>query len=220
MAGTLDYVQRGEAITAEKWNALVERINALEQRPSFGFGVSRRPKGGGDPLALVAIRGYYDTNPWGLWKQDSKGVWHMPTAKFVDETTLARGAEDVDVYMTRALDDRFKALGNSWFNRWAVYRNKRWELLDFQWTDRNTEYVGGSFISTTYDSDNLPKVTINNEGLCKAALSGGEITQRTLYFGAYFKRETGGVPGSDIVGSYRVALDIDALKKALGIGDS
>lgn len=52
MTGTLDYVRKGEPITAEAWNALVERINALEQRPSFGFGVSRRPKGGGDKREL------------------------------------------------------------------------------------------------------------------------------------------------------------------------
>ena len=201
MAGTLDYVQKGEAITAEKWNALVERINALERRPSFGFGVHKRPKGGGgEPLALVAIRGYYTNNPWGHWVQDSNGVWHMPTAKFVDEITLTRGTENVDVYMTRALDYTFKNLGNAWFNRWAVYRNNRWELLDFQWTDSDTQYQSGSYISIDSNRE------INNEGLCKASLTGGDIVQRTLYFGSYFTREVGGVPGSDIVGSYRVGL--------------
>ena len=182
MAGTLDYVQKGEAITAEKWNALVERINALEQRPSFGFGVHKRPKGGGgEPLALVAIRGYYTNNPWGHWVQDSNGVWHMPTAKFVDEITLTRGTENVDVYMTRALDSTFKNLGNAWFNRWAVYRNNRWELLDFQWTDSDTQYQSGSYISVNSDR------TIDNEGLTNAVVPGNAYSNtKTLYFNSRF----------------------------------
>ena len=54
MAGSLDYVRRGEAITAEKWNALVERINALEQERSFSFGVQKRPKGGGGTNVKLA----------------------------------------------------------------------------------------------------------------------------------------------------------------------
>lgn len=60
MAGSLDYVRRGEAITAEKWNALVERINALEQRQTFDFRAPRKARGGGlteeEVEALISAR--------------------------------------------------------------------------------------------------------------------------------------------------------------------
>lgn len=207
MAGTLDYVQKGEAITAEKWNALVERINALEHRPNFGFGVHKRPKGGGgEPLALVAIRGYYTNNPWGHWVQDSNGVWHMPTAKFVDEITLTRGTENVDVYMTRALDNTFKNLGNAWYNRWAVYRNNRWELLDFQWTDSDTQYGPGLGIEIDADRKIINRgfaaLYSSNQGTISTLNRSNGFT---LYLGPLFSTSSK-VTVVDVVGGTQLNL--------------
>lgn len=203
MAGTLDYVRKGEAITAEKWNALVERINALEQRQTFDFRAPRKARGGGgEKLALVAVLG------WGgspsvtstTWAQDANGVYYTTKARFVDETTLSRGTENITVYMTDVprADSFRKTYSGSWYNRWAVYRNNRWELLDFQWIDSDTEYQGSDYIGVTNG------IITNNGMVGVRTANRGEEHPRVLYFSGFFKAQ--GATIVDAVGATEITL--------------
>lgn len=211
MAGTLDYVQKGEAITAEKWNALVERINALEQRPNFGFGVHKRPKGGGgEPLALVAVPGWgwSSSGTSTTWTQDANGVYYTTKARIVDETTLQRGTDNVVAYMTNVprTDGFRKTLPSIYYNRWAIFRNQRWELIDFQWIDSNTEYAPGSGINI--DSD---KQIINTGFAALYSSNQGRISTLdksngfTLYLGPLFSTSSN-VTVVDVVGGTQLNL--------------
>lgn len=125
MAGTLDYVQKGEAITAEKWNALVERINALEQRPNFGFGVSRRPKGGGDKIAAFWLPSSAN------WSIDANGVYYTDYARFLDLSTgdqiIPGDHSYVSVYAGAGLGELNEQGGS---RRWCAFKNNRWELIN------------------------------------------------------------------------------------------
>lgn len=195
MTGTLDYVQRGEAITAEKWNALVERVNALEQRPSFGFGVSRRPRGGGPeirPCRLVSA-----------WTQGASGVWQGRAVFIIPETGRPDPSFIFDVYCPAATG---KPEGEAYSWRfWAAYdkERRRWESL--QQPAYQRVYVGGAYISAdAYDVD-LGGYRIDNEGTTDVRVVGETYANtRTLYFnGRFFKW----VPSSlDIVGKKELSL--------------
>ena len=179
MAGTLDYVQKGEAITAEKWNALVERINALEQRRTFDFRAPRKARGGdeGDifkPFRLLST-----------WAQDSAGVWYGRACYVNPETGRPDATDLFDVYCPAA-SGRPEGEAYSW-RAWARFDKKlqRWESLQQPVYQRI--YVGGSYISAgAYDVD-LGGYRIDNEGLTNAVVPGDAYSNtKTLYFNSRF----------------------------------
>ena len=193
MAGTLDYVQKGEAITAEKWNALVERINALEQGTCFGFGVTRRPKGGGGPV-LKPCR------LLSSWAQNDAGVWQGRACFIIPETGRPDPSFIFDVYCPAA-SGRPEGEPYSW-RYWAAWRG-RWESLQQPVYQRI--YVGGSYISAgAYDVD-LGGYRIDNEGLTNAVVPGDAYSNtKTLYFNRRFFQW---IPSTlDIVGKKEISL--------------
>lgn len=196
MAGTLDYVHKGEAITAEKWNALVERINALEQETCFGFGVTRRPKGGGGPV-LKPCR------LLSSWAQNDAGVWQGRACFIIPETGRPDPSFVFDVYCPAA-SGRPEGEPYSW-RFWAAYDKdrKRWESLQQPVYQRI--YVGGSYISAgAYDVD-LGGYRIDNEGLTNAVVPGDAYSNtKTLYFNRHFFQW---IPSTlDIVGKKEISL--------------
>lgn len=120
MAGTLDYVQKGEAITAEKWNALVERINALEQRRSFDFRVPVRvrPQSGGSNVALCSI----NSNNWTLDEEN----YYYTTATLLDAYGQSSG-KTIEVYAPYyATSHPGVVAGSRWY---VVFIDDRWTLI-------------------------------------------------------------------------------------------
>ena len=116
MTSKLDYVRKGQTISANAWNELVERVNALERRPSFDFLVPQKQK----PtisLALFAIT-------WN-WALDANGV-AFASASPVDTQTLDVSQDVVTVYAPNGTGDG-AAANVEW--RWCVWRG-RWELCE------------------------------------------------------------------------------------------
>lgn len=116
MNSRIDNVKKGERITAEAWNELVERVNALERRQAFNFTVPQKQK----PvvtLALFAIT-------WN-WSNDASGVPYA-SAKQIDTRTLAVGNESVTVFAPNGYGAG-SATSAQW--RWCVWRG-RWELCE------------------------------------------------------------------------------------------
>ena len=190
MAGMLDYVRKGEAITAEKWNALVERINALEQRQTFDFSTPQKNRRDNfQPCRLLSA-----------WAQDSNGVW-KGRAGFINPTTGRPDASYIfDVYCPAA-SGRPEGDPYSW-RFWAAWRG-RWESLQQPVYQRI--YVGGSYISAgAYDVD-LGGYRIDNEGLTNAVVPGDAYSNtKTLYFNRRFFQW---IPSTlDIVGKKEISL--------------
>ena len=116
MTSKLDYVRKGQTISANAWNELVERVNALERRPSFDFLVPQKQK----PtisLALFAIT-------WN-WALDANGV-AFASASPVDTQPLDVSQDVVTVYAPNGTGDG-AAANVEW--RWCVWRG-RWELVE------------------------------------------------------------------------------------------
>lgn len=114
MNSRIDNVKKGERITAEAWNELVERVNALERRQAFNFTVPQKQK----PvvtLALFAIT-------WN-WTNDANNVPYA-SASPVDTRTGAVGEETVTVFAPNGYGS-----GQGVLRRWCVWRG-RWELCD------------------------------------------------------------------------------------------
>ena len=134
MAGTLDYVKRGEAITAEKWNALVERINALEQRQTFDFRAPRKG-GGGVKVALAQI----------LWN------W----SKRAGESVYSASAHLVEP-ATKAVDESKSILVYSS----SGYRSGTWNANELRWIAS----VGGVWqLIDTYNDTQPPSLSLLTE---------------------------------------------------------
>lgn len=168
-------------------------------------------------LALVAVRGW--KNGINYWVQDSNNVYYTDGARFVNETTLERGSADVTVYMTSApaAEAFMNTLYSSWYNRWAVLRNNRWELLDFQWTDEGAvSYAGSTFISITPSGSGY---SIENKGVCEIYTANGgasgPIAGQKLYFSANFKSQPTTVV--DVVGGTEIELKTHNKEVVTGI---
>lgn len=114
MSSKLDTVRKGQKITAEAWNELVERVNALERRQAFNFTVPQKQK----PvvaLALFAIT-------WN-WTNDANNVPYA-SASIVDTRTGAVSQDVVTVFAPNGYGS-----GQGVERRWCVWRG-RWELCE------------------------------------------------------------------------------------------
>lgn len=120
MAKKIDTVQRGQAITAEAWNALIERINQLE-RDKFSMTLPTRM-----PKAMLAARPMLLATNW--LKQDNETMWRA-TAYFIDSSTgEADTSGTVDVVAPTYTENKPAGEANKW-KFWAVWRKGRWETM-------------------------------------------------------------------------------------------
>ena len=124
MSAKIDSVRRGQFITAESWNELVERVNALEAAQARRFDFTVQKQKPVVALALFAIT-------W-TWTNDANNVPYA-SASIVDTRTGAVSQDVATVFAPNGYGS-----GQGVERRWCVWRG-RWELcekslnLQFNW---------------------------------------------------------------------------------------
>lgn len=190
MAKQIETVQRGQAITAEAWNALVERINRLE-RDRFSMTVPPRiPKQKLFPAAPFVL--YTD---WQKRDDDKiKDLVWWAGAHPIDFKTGEIDYEQdniVKVYAPLNTDDKKPAGSAPDWKFWAIWKDERWVTLQTEIGKGGVEtfsITGGEkkdgdlyFNATHFNVDSeghtvsLKSVPINKEINIEAAGSGGAI---------------------------------------------
>ena len=142
MTAKIETVRKGQKITAEAWNELVERVNALERRQAFNFTVPQKQK----PvvtLALFAIT-------WN-WTNDANNV-PFASASIVDTRTGAVSQVVATVFAPNGY-----GAGQGVERRWCVWRG-RWELVTKEYKTPSLDDLGLETATISYVSD----VTISN----------------------------------------------------------
>ena len=117
MVAKLDDVRKGQLITADAWNTIVERVNTLEAEKArrFDFLAPKKPKTNIDirPARLASA-----------WAQNAAGVWQATANFIVDDVVDTSSA--VDVYAPIATSDPGGTVNTT---RFYVLWRGRWELL-------------------------------------------------------------------------------------------
>ena len=163
MAKTIDTVQRGQTITAEAWNTLVERINRLERDRFIMTAPPRTPK---RPLAKTFVL----KTEWE--KQD--GIWQAD-ARPIDSATGETDTDDSKIVKVYApLDTGEKPAGEAQkWKFWAIWKNNRWETLQTEiGKGEGEKYVAGLGIEIGAHNPELGGRPITNVGVRSVRISG------------------------------------------------
>lgn len=142
MNSRIDNVKKGERITAEAWNELVERVNALERRQAFNITVPQKQK----PIVTLALFAI----TWN-WTNDDNNVPYA-SASPVDTRTGAVSQDVVTVFAPNGY-----GAGQGVERRWCVWRG-RWELVTIGYKAPSLDDLGLETATISYVS----AVTISN----------------------------------------------------------
>lgn len=210
MTAKIDNVKKGERITAEAWNELVERVNALEKRQAFNFTVQQRPRAA-KPLVVkpFRLRSY--------WTKAAGAVYTAQAIEIDPKTQAnAQGAVLVDVYsVTGGAPPEGAPYSWLFYAVWNEER-ERWESL--QQPQIKEPAISGDYI-TVYDYDsNRGGCAVNNEGVWFMQIPGDsyQSVKNTYFDKTFFKW----IPSElDIVGKKDVSIRAHYENVVVGIVD-
>lgn len=202
----LDYVRRGEPITADAWNKLVARAN----KPlDVSIVRTRRAKSSdGVEIRLAQLT-------TGLvW--DSTARIYKATARYYDNGRPDTSGYTFDVYAT-AISSSTTASRLTLNTRvWIIARNDRWELLEI-----NDQYVptygSGTYCQVSTDMSGTYTYVIDNVGTTEIKVAGytSYTNTKVLYFSpAYFQWVSSSL---DIVGKKDLSLKTKQVTVVTGI---
>lgn len=196
MTAKLDEVKKGDRITAEAWNDLVRRVNAIENLQRFNFTV---PPKASKSLNLRFMR------LCSSWTRNEAGTWQAD-AYFINEKT---GAVDTSssVPVFWAFNNATTPEGEAWgWSFWAIWRG-RWEALQTTAT-AVWRYVGGDGISVLDYDSTLGGYPVVNDGVLNVKIYGDDsyTDSGTLYLNKVFKWDSTTL---DAVGKRTLALNFD-----------
>lgn len=195
MTAKLDEVKKGDRITAEAWNDLVRRVNALENQQRFNFVVP--PKGGKSSINLRFMRLISD------WTRNDAGTWQANAYFINEETGLVDTSSSVPVWWTFKSSTVPEGTAYGW-SFWAIWRG-RWEALQTSATKDPPECVAGDGIAV--DSTTPGKRIISNAGITCAKIPGDSYEDAgALYFSKVFKWVESSL---DIQGKKELSINFD-----------
>lgn len=215
MAKQIETVQRGQAITAEAWNALVERINRLE-RDRFSMTVPPRiPKQKLFPAAPFVL--YTD---WQKRDDDKiKDLVWWAGAHPIDFKTGEIDYEQdniVKVYAPLNTDDKKPAGSAPDWKFWAIWKDERWVTLQTEIGEggEGEKYVAGLGIDVGEHNPALGGRPITNVGVRSVRILGSsyEAHGGPLNLSSYhFQWRTTGLSGETecYLKTYRVKVVTD-----------
>lgn len=202
----LDYVRRGEPITADAWNKLVARANkpldvsiVRTRRAKSSDGVEIR-------LAQLTTRL--------VW--DSTAKIYKATARFYDNGRPDTSGYTFELYAP-AVTQSATASRFTRYNRvWIIARNDRWELLEIDDPYIPT-YGSGSYCEIVTDLSNTYTYVLNNTGTTVVKVAGytSYTNTKDLYFSpTYFQWVQSTL---DIVGKRDLSLKTKQVTVVTGI---
>lgn len=163
----LDHVQRGQAITAEAWNKIVDRLNTPQD---VSIKRTRRVKSSdGVEIRLAELTTRFS------W--DSTARIYKATARFYDNGRPDTSGNTFDLYAPAVTESATASRLTTSTRVWIIARNGRWELLEIN-DPYQPQYGAGQGISfSEYSGTNY----ITNAGLR------GAVVQKTdgSHAGAY-----------------------------------
>lgn len=203
MTAKIDNVKKGERITAEAWNELVERVNALERKQTFNFTVQPRPKApggvvvgqflaretprdsGDDAYPYIARCWKYDEENGG-YEKDKNGRTKIVEAWFCSLNTTN-------------LQWRTIGAGYPFVAFWNANKN-RWECpchFNYATAISTSSNVYDEVLAVDETSDGY---NLHFNGVCCLRVFGAaqEARGRVFLASKHFKYDAGG--GDDIVG--------------------
>ena len=202
----LDYVRRGEPITADAWNKLVARAN----KPlDVSIVRTRRAKSSdGVEIRLAQLT-------TGLvW--DSTARIYKATARYYDNGTPDTSGYTFDVYAP-AIGSSTTASRFTLNTRvWIIARNDRWELLEINDPFIPT-YGSGVYCEVVSDFSNTYTYVVNNTGTTEVKVAGYKSYTNTkvLYLSpTYFEWVSSSL---DIVGKKDLSLKTKQVTVVTGI---
>lgn len=202
----LDYVRRGEPITADAWNKLVARAN----KPlDVSIVRTRRAKSSdGVEIRLAQLtRGF-------VW--DSTARIYKATARYYDNGRPDTSGYTFDVYAPAVTRSRTASRLTLNTRVWIIARNDRWELLEIDDPFTPT-YGSGSYCEVVTDTSNTYTYVVNNVGTTVVKVAGYTSYTNTedLYFSpTYFQWVTSYL---DMVGKRDLSLKTKQVKVVTGI---
>lgn len=204
----LDHVQRGQAITAEAWNKIVDRLNTPQD---VSIKRTRRVKSSdGVEIRLAQITKGFS------W--DSTARIYKATARYYDNGRPDTSGNTFDLYAPAISSSETASRITLNTRVWIIARNDRWELLEI-----NDPYIptygSGEYCVVTTDPTYTYTYRVNNTGTTEVKVAGytSYTNTKDLYFSpAYFQWVQSTL---DIVGKRDLSLKTRQVTVVTGINN-
>lgn len=202
----LDYVRRGEPITADAWNKLVARAN----KPlDVSIVRTRRAKSSdGVEIRLAQTRSAFT--------YDAAAKAYKATARYFDMGQADTSGYTFDVYAPAISSSTTISRYTTNTRIWIIARNSRWELLEINDPTIAT-YGSGIYCEVASDLSGSYTYVINNVGTTEIKVAGytSYINTKVLYFSpTYFQWVSSSL---DIVGKKDLSLKTKQVTVVTGI---
>lgn len=204
----LDHVQRGQAITAEAWNKIVDRLNTPQD---VSIKRTRRVKSSdGVEIRLAQLTTGFS------W--DSTAKIYKATARFYDNGRPDTSGNTFTLYAPAVTASATASRFTTGTRVWIIARNDRWELLEIN-DPFIPSYGSGTYCEVVTDFSNTYTYIVNNTGTTVVKVAGNTSYTNTkdLYFSpTYFEWVSSSL---DIAGKKDLSLKTKQVTVVTGINN-